>query len=232
MGGVVKDAKSYWDHYYEKAPFKSGKAPNNFLVQMLPRLQKGRALDIAMGEGENAVYLAQKGFDVIGFDISPVAVQHARQLAKDTGVEVEAKTADLDMYLMGVMQYDAVIMTRFRPAFPRYYAAIISALKQGGTFLIDTFGIPEMDESIGKDEQYRNIFFGSNEVLRHIKDLRILFYQEGKVDGRHVVQLLAQKPIDRHAAKYDVFDMHTKGSQKEKDSTRHQLDLAEKFFKK
>ena len=228
----MKDAKTHWNDYYEKFPHKSGKAPNEFLVSMLPRLQKGLALDIAMGEGENSVYLAQKGFDVVGFDISPVAVSHAKKLANDTGVKIDAEATDLDMYLMGVLKYDLVIMTHFRPTVPRYYASILSALKQGGIFLIDSFGVPQMDEAIGKDEQYRNIYFGSNEVLRHLKGMKILFYQEGRVDGKHVVQCLAQKPVDRHAAKYDMFGMHTKSGGKEKDSARHQLELAEQFFKK
>lgn len=228
----MKTAKDYWDHYYTSHPYKSGKAPSEFLVSMLPRLHKGATLDIAMGEGENAVYLAQHGFRVEGFDISSVAVNHAQELAKSIGVSITAKTCDLDMYLMGVLKYDSVVMTKFKPSVPRYYSSIISALKQGGTLLIDSYGIPQMKKTIGKDEQYKNIYFGSNEILRHIKDLKILFYQEGFVDGHHVVQCLAEKPIDRHAAKFDTFGMHTSGAGKAKDSTHHQLELAEKFFKK
>ncbi len=55
------DAKTYWDQHYNEKVFAQGKAPNEFLVEMLPRLEKGKVLDIAMGEGANAVYLAQQG---------------------------------------------------------------------------------------------------------------------------------------------------------------------------
>ncbi|MFW7381363.1 MAG: class I SAM-dependent methyltransferase [Oligoflexus sp.] len=225
----MSNAKVYWDSLYQEKPYQKGKAPSPFLVQMLNRLEKGKVLDIAMGEGRNAVYLAQKGFQVRGFDISGIAIQHAQKLAKETGVEVEAKQADMDLYLMGLMEYDSIIMTEFRPSVPRYYSSIISALKQGGTLLVESYGIPEMDEAISKDESYRNIYFAANELLRHLGNLRILFYQEGLVDGHHVVQCLAQKPVDKDAARLKLFDMHTKSSDHEK--SKH-LELAEKLFKK
>ena len=223
------DAKMYWDQLYTDKSFAQGKAPNAFLKNMLPRLEKGKVLDIAMGEGSNAVYLAQKGFQVKGFDISKVAVERAKTLARETGVGIEAQTADLDLYLFGIMEYDSIIMTRFRPSVSRYYTNIMSAMKQGATLLIESLGVPEMSEAIPANEAYRNIYFASNEILREIKGLRILFYQEGQVDGRHVVQCLAQKPHDKDAAKLKLFDMSTKG--KDIESSKH-LELAEKLFKK
>lgn len=226
----TKQAKSFWNDYYNQKEFASGKAPSEFLVKMLPRLSKGKVLDVAMGEGNNAVYLAQKGYEVVGFDISSVAVDRAQELAKDTGVEITAKTADLDLYLMGLLEYDSVIMTYFRPSIPRYYSNMITSLKQGGCLLIESYGIPEMGDAIAKDEAYRNYYFGSNEVLKHLGGMKILFYQEGKVDGRHVVQCLAQKPYDRHAAKHDVFGMHSGNKKADSESSKH-LELAEKFFK-
>ncbi len=225
----MKDAKSYWDQHYSAKVFAQGKAPNGFLHSMIDRLEGKKVLDVAMGEGANAVYLAQKGFHVKGFDISKVAVERALQLAKETGVSIEAQSADLDLYLFGIMEYDSIVMTRFRPTNPRYYTSMISALKQGGTLLIESFGVPEMSESIGNDEAYRNIYFSSNEVLRHLPGLRILFYQEGLVDGHHVVQCLAQKPTDKDAAKLKLFDMSTKG--KDAEQSKH-MELAEKLFKK
>lgn len=226
---MALDAKTYWDKLYSEKPFSKGKAPNDFLHQMLPRLEKGKVLDIGMGEGQNAVYLAQKGFQVKGFDISKIAVEHARQLAKDCSVIIDAQTADLDLYLFGIMEYDSIIMTRFRPNVTRYYSSIVSALKQGGTLLIDSYGVAEMGEAIGSDESYRNYYFQSNEILRNLQGLRILFYQEGMVNGHHVVQCLAQKPLDKDAAKLNLFGMST---QKQDVEVSKHLELAEKMFKK
>lgn len=225
----MSEAKKFWDQTYAEKPHIDCKAPNAFLVDMLPRLQKGKVLDIAMGEGANAVYLAQKGFTVRGFDISEVATEHAQKLATDTGVMIETKCTDLDLYLMDLMYYDSIIMTYFRPQFSRYYSEITRALKQGGTLLVESYGVQEMKDAIPKDESFRNFYFSSNELLKNLSGLRILFYQEGVVNNRHVIQCLAQKPVDKHTAQFDIFDMKTK--QKDVEASKH-LELAEKLFKK
>lgn len=222
-------AQSFWDSQYKETPFKSGKGPLPFLQQMLPRLQKGKVLDIAMGEGANAVYLAQKGMSVKGFDVSPVAIERALQLAKETGVTVEAKAADLDLFLLGLMEYDTIIMTYFKPPIQRYYSELIRALKQGGTLLVHSYSSEEMKEAYGQDEAYKDYYFRTNELLHNLKGLHILFYQEGEVDGKSVVQCLARKPLDKDAAKYNLFDMSTTQQTQPKSS---QKDLAEALFKK
>jgi SAM-dependent methyltransferase len=226
----VTTAKDYWNDEFKKNPFPEGKAPSPFLAQMLHRLEKGNVLDVAMGSGHNSVFLAQKGFKVKGFDISDVAVAAARKLAADSGVEISAESIDLDFFLIGLMEYDSIVMTRFKPALSRFYGEMVRGLKQGGTLLIDSLGVPAMNQAISKDEAFRDIYFSSNELLRHLKDLQILFYQEGEVDGAHVVQCLARKPIERDSLKYDLFSMHT-GAAKKDEKSKH-LELAEQLFKK
>lgn len=219
----------YWDAYYEKFPFNHGKQASPFLIDMLPRMQKGKLLDVAMGEGRNAVFLAKEGFQVKGFDISPVGLDHAKKLAADQHVEISADPADLDLYLMGLMEYDSIIMMNFRPSVPRYYSELVRALKQGGTLLIESFMMEEMKETISPSESYRHYYFGPNELLHNLKGLRILFYQEGLVHGRVMVQCLAQKPMDKDAAKYDLWDMHSKS---QNTGPSAQMKAAEAFFKK
>ncbi len=60
--------------------------PARFLVENLNLLPKGRALDVAMGYGRNAVFLAQAGFEVEGVDISPEGAAAALKAAKEAGV--------------------------------------------------------------------------------------------------------------------------------------------------
>lgn len=222
-------AQAYWNQRYSESPFQSGKTPLSFLVDMYPRLQKGRALDIAMGEGQNAVFLAQKGMQVKGFDISPTAVDHANRLAQESGVSIEAKTADLDLYLLGLMEYDTIVMTYFKPPVARYYSEMIRALKQGGTLLIHSYTTEEMTETLSQDEAHRNYFYRCNELIQQLRDLQILFYNEAEMNGKHVVQCLARKPLDKDVAKYNLFNMHTPQENKAKET---QKDLAEALFKK
>ncbi|MDE3269230.1 MAG: class I SAM-dependent methyltransferase [Pseudomonadota bacterium] len=223
------DAKKYWNSYYEEHAFATGKAPLDFLLKMQARMQKGRVLDVAMGEGINSVYLAQKGYKVDGFDISETACRRARELARDTGVELTIKCTDMDMYLLGIMQYDAVIMTYFKPSVLRYYPELIKSLKQGGTLLLESYHVDALEEAIPKEESYRDCYFNTNELLPNLRGMLLLYYHEGKVNGRQVVRCFAKKPIDRHAAKFDLFDMQTK---QDKQGKSQQLELAEKLFKK
>lgn len=225
----MTDAQKYWDDFYAKNEFSWGREPSDFLRFMMPRMQKGLCLEIAMGEGVNASYLASNGFKVKGFDISEVAVTRARELARAKGVEVDAQRADMDMFIMGIMEYDSIVMTSYRPAITRYYSEMIRALKQGGTLLVESSLVDDMKEIIPNDESYRNWYFRANEVIKNLPGLLILYYQEAEVDGRHVVQCLAKKPLDKDAVKYGLFDMSTK--QKDGGTDVHKK-LAEAFFKK
>jgi tellurite methyltransferase len=221
--------EEFWNGIYSNSPYLRGKAPLPFLIEMLPRLRTGKALDIGMGEGANAVYLAQKGFTVKGFDISSTALEHAATLARDTGVAVETKQADLDLFLFGLMEYDTVIMTYFKPTVIRYYSEIIRSLKQGGTLLVESYTNEEVKEILSPDEPWKDFYFKSNELLQGLKGMRILFYNEGTVSGKHLVQCVAQKPLDRDVAKYNLFDMQS--GPKESGPTAQQK-LAESLFKK
>ncbi len=85
-----------------------------------------------------------------------------------------------------------------------------------------------MEEALGKEELHRNHYFYTNELLKQLDGLLIRFYQEARIEGHHVVQCMAQKPIDRDAMKYNLFNMHT--AQKDEGKSR-QIELAEKLFK-
>ena len=223
-------ASDYWDNSYENNAFSKGKGPDPFVEKFLPRLQKGKLLEIGMGEGQNAVFCAQKGFEVRGFDISQVAVDRANELASSSNVKAQLEKADLDLFILGLMEYDSILMMNFKPPVKRYYSEIIRALKQGGTLLVKSLMDAEMTEAIGPDEAYRNYFFHTNELLKNISGLRILYYNEDKVDGKKVIECLAQKPMDRDAAKYNLFNMQSEGSKDAGQSK--QRELAEALFKK
>ncbi len=70
--------------------------PAQFLVDNIGLLPRGRALDIAMGNGRNAIYLAKMGFEVEGVDISAEAVNIALASAEKAGVMLKAQVTDLE----------------------------------------------------------------------------------------------------------------------------------------
>jgi 2-polyprenyl-3-methyl-5-hydroxy-6-metoxy-1,4-benzoquinol methylase len=70
-----------WDERFKGKGFAFGKEPNPFLKKHIHLLQKGKTLDIASGEGRNAIFLAQHGFEVDAVDISDRGLKKAQKLA-------------------------------------------------------------------------------------------------------------------------------------------------------
>jgi len=165
--------------------------PAKLLVDFVGLLPKGKALDIAMGEGRNALYLASQGFDVEGVDKNEEAVKACLSSAKARGLKLIVRTVDLEKYQLHQTHYDLIICFYYlqRSLIPQMRLA----LKPGGmvvyeTFLIDNhlqFGHPK----------HREYCFEHNELLNFFRDFRVLFYHEGMIEGRTAAaQIVAQKP--------------------------------------
>jgi SAM-dependent methyltransferase len=81
-----RTAVEYWnDRYRESSRIWSGK-PNVELVNQVSGLEPGKALDLGCGEGADAIWLAQRGWQVTGVDVSSVALERAAQHAEEAGV--------------------------------------------------------------------------------------------------------------------------------------------------
>ena len=86
---IVGSISDDWNRKHGEAGLLFGAEPNRFLVAEADGLEPGRALDLACGSGRNAVWLAEQGWQVVGADFSDVALEQARELAAERGVEVE-----------------------------------------------------------------------------------------------------------------------------------------------
>lgn len=87
--------RSAWDERHRETGQFSDPEPNRFLVGAVKRLTPGTALDLAAGQGRNAVWLASQGWRVTALDWSEVALEKAAALAAERGVEVTCRQADL-----------------------------------------------------------------------------------------------------------------------------------------
>lgn len=99
-----------WDEKYAQAARVWSTDPNRFLVEEVADLPPGRALDLATGEGRNAVWLAERGWGVTGVDFSAVGLERARALAVERGVEVSWILADLLSYQPPPEAFDLVLV--------------------------------------------------------------------------------------------------------------------------
>jgi tellurite methyltransferase len=85
-----------WDARYREGAYRSRTHPTALLAEWLPRLPRGRALDVACGAGRNALYLAANGYTVTALDISSVALERGRRSAEERALSLEWLCADLD----------------------------------------------------------------------------------------------------------------------------------------
>ena len=68
----IEDERKSYDKIYSTERETFSAEPNAFLVRMISGRKPGRALDVAMGQGRNSIWLASQGWSVMGFDVSPV----------------------------------------------------------------------------------------------------------------------------------------------------------------
>jgi 2-polyprenyl-3-methyl-5-hydroxy-6-metoxy-1,4-benzoquinol methylase len=190
----LKPDQKRWDERFKEKEFAFGKEANPFLKKHIALLPKGKALDIATGEGRNAVFLAQHGFDVDAVDISNMGLKKVRKLAQEVGVKIHTLRVDLDTYKIKEGEYDLITNFYFlkRSLIPK----IKKGLKRGGKVVFETYILEHRSLATGGPKQLK-YFLKPNELLRFFDRFRILCYREGtfREGGKRkaIASLIAEK---------------------------------------
>jgi tellurite methyltransferase len=175
---------SYINHHEEDS------RPAQFLVDNINLLPRGKALDIAMGSGRNAIYLANNGFEVEGVDVSEAGVKTALKTALENKVDLQVQVADLDKdYRIKPDFYSVIICFNYlqRSLIPQ----IKAGLKMDGMIVYETFITDQA--KFGKPHN-PNFLLKYNELLEMFRDFRCLRYREGIFENRKAIaSLIAQK---------------------------------------
>ncbi|MFH0846539.1 MAG: class I SAM-dependent methyltransferase [Chloroflexota bacterium] len=151
------------NHHHESAPAE-------FLVENIGLLPRGLALDTAMGSGRNAVYLAKMGFQVEGLDISQEAIDDALRSAKESGVTIKARVADLEKdFHISQESYDVIICFNYLQH--SLVPAIKGGLRRGGMVVYETFIIDQAQFGKPKNPDY---LLRHNELLEMFREFRCL----------------------------------------------------------
>lgn len=189
---VTKEVTEIWNESYGKARgFLFGTRPLRFLKENISALREGRALVLAMGEGRNAIYLAQRGYVVEGIDISAAAVDKARALADKKGVHIEATTADLTKYKIKSNHYDLITCFYYlqRDIIPQ----IIEGLRQGGMVIFETYTVDQLQLEDGP--RNKDYLLNHNELLDYFRELRVILYEEKVINNsKAIARIIAEKP--------------------------------------
>lgn len=184
---AASNDQTRWDKYYNIEEFLYGTEPIPFLKENISLLPKNKALDLAMGEGRNGVYLATQGFDVLGLDISPIGLNKAQQLAKHFNTTIQTRVVDLENYQLEKNSYDVIICTYYLQR--DLFNQIKASLKPGGMVLIETFNSDYLKYS----RFPKKYLLKHNELLEIFKDFKVIRYQMYD-DGKEAFSsIIAQK---------------------------------------
>ncbi|HVC24850.1 MAG TPA: class I SAM-dependent methyltransferase [Acidimicrobiales bacterium] len=178
-----------WDERYAVDELIWRADPNRFLVEEVGGLPVGRALDVACGEGRNAVWLAEQGWNVTGVDFSNVALAKAAKLASSRGVEVEWLPADVRTWDPPRAAFDLVVLCYVHlPALERstLHARAVRALAPGGSILVVGHDLANLAEGIG-GPQDPAVLFTPGDVVEDLAGLDIVRAEsvQRPVDGGH-----------------------------------------------
>lgn len=155
-----------WNERYSNDEFAYGTQPNNYLKDQLQKLETGSVLFPAEGEGRNAVFAAQLGWNVSAFDISAEGKNKALQLAENNNVEIDYQVGELQNLNFQKEQFDviALIYAHF-PADIKssIHKMLDTYLRKGGYIIFEAFSKKHLDlvlknEKVGGPKDIESLF--------------------------------------------------------------------------
>ena len=204
------DQETAWSKRYRDAgeDYLFGVAPSRFLETHRRFLTSGAtALSVADGEGRNSVWLAEQGLAVTALEISPVALEKARRLARGRNVEVEFVQADILTMPWPPAVYDCVVGSFIQFVGPDereiQFARLKEAVKPGGLLLLHGYTPKQLEYGSGGPSAIENLY--TEALLRQaFADFEILAldeYEDHLTEGTGhrgdsaVIDLVARRPV-------------------------------------
>jgi SAM-dependent methyltransferase len=175
LATVVRMDAHEWDERYAATSLVWSSGPNALFAQIVADLPAGRALDLACGEGRNALWLAERGWSVTAVDFSAVGVAKGRQLSQPRHVEVTWQVADVTSAELGSAEYDLVAVLYLHLTRAQSEAVLgrcARALAPGGTLVVIGHDRTNLTEGVG-GPQDPDILHDPDELAGAVPTLRI-----------------------------------------------------------
>jgi len=187
-GRKLQDSKSEWDQKFLSEKYIFGKTPAKFLKENAHLINKrSKVLDMGMGEGRNAVFLATKGHNVIGIDISSVAIEKANALAQEFSTQIKGVVASLDNYRIKEGSFDVILA--FYYVDRNLIDKMKSWLKPGGLIFYEANTVEKLKEGKLIDKSY---LVEKGEIKRFFHEMKILKFEEPN-DGSYRSSIVVRK---------------------------------------
>ena len=194
-----------WDKKYGGEEYFYGTVANGFLRANYTNIPRGPVLCLAEGEGRNAVFLAEQGYEVTAVDQSIAGIEKGRRLAESRGVSANFIHADLQDFDIGTAEWSGIIsiFCHLPPELRKsVHARVLTGLKPGGVFLSEAYtprqipnttGGPKMESLLLTPEILRNELSGLN--FEHLAEVdREIIEGTGHSGIGVVVQSIGVKP--------------------------------------
>lgn len=195
-----------WNEVFSAPEYVYGTEPSAFLPSCADLLIPGQtALSVADGEGRNSVWLAAQGLDVTAFDGSEAAIDKARTLAAQRGVNVDYHLSRIEDWDWSA-QYDVVvgIFIQFAPPAlrARIFAGMKQAVKPGGLILLQGYRPEQIAHGTGGPRNPDHLYtralledaFGDFDILRLREHDSVLAEGSGHAGMSALIDLVARAP--------------------------------------
>lgn len=195
-----------WNDRFDTPEYIYGTAPSQVLRTHADLLTPGAtALCIADGEGRNSVFMAGKGMKVTAFDSSENALEKARKLAAEQGVEVDFRQADILGYDWDAAQHDLVAGIFFQFLDPdardRVFGGMIRATRPGGRILVHGYRVEQLENGTGGPPDAKKLYteallreaFGGHRILELTSYDKVLDEGPGHSGRSALVDLVVER---------------------------------------
>ena len=182
------DPQEHWNQrYLDGWP----QEPTSFLLSIADLLPvSGRALDVAGGNGRNALWLAARGLDTTVVDVSDRALGFARTEAADREVQLTCIHADLRSEALPSGEWDLILCSHYlqRDLFP----AMIGSLAERGMLACAIATVRNLERH---PRPPREFVLDEGELARLVGGLTVIRYEEGWFDDHHEERIVARKSL-------------------------------------
>ena len=192
--GAIENAESWNRRLTTERPQWFNSAPNQFLVEIVTGRKPGKALDVAMGQGRNTIWLAQQGWDTTGFDPADQAVAVAKATAQRLGIVIHTEVATMETFDFGENTWDLILLSY--AGCSELVRQVEKGLKPGGILVVEAFHTDAL-----KTMKIGGSLCGPGELPRVFQGLRALRYEEPVAQPDfaprpvRVVRYAAEKPV-------------------------------------
>ena len=181
-----------WEARYRERAADGIRPPSHFLVEVIDQLPRGRALDLACGDGRHALYLAERGWHVDAIDFAYAGLARLLAAAQTRHITVNAVQADLEHFPLPRQRYDVVVNVRYlqRSLFP----ALKASVRESGCVVFETFILDQQRLGHPRNPAF---LLERGELAAQFSDFDILRCTEGRCEtesgAAHLARLLARR---------------------------------------